>query len=99
LQVLSHAEASPPAVCLRSFEKPLGLYEIKLDGFRMAARIDNGRVQLLTRTGLDWIDKYRSAIAPAPEHEDRLSGRQLCGVDEQCSERGPLVGTPDSLRR
>jgi ATP-dependent DNA ligase len=27
-----------------------------LDGYRMAARIDNGRAQLLTRTGLDWID-------------------------------------------
>jgi ATP-dependent DNA ligase len=34
--------------------------EIKLDGYRMAARIDNGRAQLLTRTGLDWT--YPSAI-------------------------------------
>ena len=33
------------------------------DGFRMAARIDRGRMQLLTRTGLDWTDKYPSAIA------------------------------------
>jgi bifunctional non-homologous end joining protein LigD len=40
------------------------VHEIKLDGFRMAARIDNCRVQLLTRTGLDWTDKYISAIAP-----------------------------------
>jgi bifunctional non-homologous end joining protein LigD len=30
---------------------PQWLHEIKLDGFRMAARIDNGRVQLLTRIG------------------------------------------------
>ena len=29
----------------------------------MAARMDNGRAQLLTRTGLDWTDKYPSAIA------------------------------------
>jgi ATP-dependent DNA ligase len=29
---------------------PQWAHEIKLDGFRMAARIDNGRVQLLTRT-------------------------------------------------
>jgi bifunctional non-homologous end joining protein LigD len=36
---------------------PQWLHEIKLDGYRMAARIDNGRVQLLTRTGLDWTDK------------------------------------------
>jgi bifunctional non-homologous end joining protein LigD len=32
---------------------PQWLHEIKLDGYRMAARIDNGRVQLLTRTGLE----------------------------------------------
>jgi bifunctional non-homologous end joining protein LigD len=30
---------------------PQWLHEIKLDGYRMAARIDHGRAQLLTRTG------------------------------------------------
>ena len=39
------------------------MHEIKLDGYRMAARIDNGRVQLLTRTGLDWTAKYPTVIA------------------------------------
>ena len=34
------------------------LHEIKLDGYRMHARIERGRVQLLTRTGLDWSAKY-----------------------------------------
>jgi hypothetical protein len=34
------------------------LHEIKLDGFRMAARIERGRAKLLTRTGLDWTDRY-----------------------------------------
>ena len=29
---------------------PQWLHEIKLDGYRMAARIDDGRAQLLTRT-------------------------------------------------
>jgi bifunctional non-homologous end joining protein LigD len=42
---------------------PQWLHEIKLDGFRMAARVDNGCVQLLTRTGLDWTAKYPSAAA------------------------------------
>lgn len=42
---------------------PQWVHEIKLDGFRMAARIDNGRVQLLTRTGLDWTDRYPVAVA------------------------------------
>jgi ATP-dependent DNA ligase len=34
-----------------------------LDGYRMAARIDSGRVQLLTRTGLDWSANIQ---APSP---------------------------------
>jgi phosphatidylserine/phosphatidylglycerophosphate/cardiolipin synthase-like enzyme len=38
------------------------VHEIKLDGYRMAARIDNGRVKLLTRTGLDWTAKYPCAV-------------------------------------
>jgi ATP-dependent DNA ligase len=42
---------------------PQWVHEIKLDGYRMAARIDNGRVQLLTRTGLDWTNKYPGAAA------------------------------------
>src|SRR5580692_8612814 len=56
----------PPQLS-RPVEKPPSgpqwVHEIKLDGFRIAARIDNGRVQLLTRTGLDWTAKYPSAVA------------------------------------
>jgi DNA ligase D-like protein (predicted ligase) len=64
---------------------PQWLHEIKLDGFRMAARIDNGRVQLLTRTGLDWTHKYPGAIAALANVRVKnayLDG-ELCGVDEQ----------------
>ena len=56
----------PPQLCQPVENAPSGpqwLHEIKLDGFRMAARIDHGRAQLLTRTGLDWSDKYPSVIA------------------------------------
>ena len=63
---------------------PQWLHEIKLDGYRMAARIDNGRVQLLTRTGLDWTDKYPSAVAALANLNVKtayLDG-ELCGVDE-----------------
>jgi bifunctional non-homologous end joining protein LigD len=33
---------------------PEWLHEIKYDGYRMHARLDHGKAQLLTRTGLDW---------------------------------------------
>jgi ATP-dependent DNA ligase len=36
----------------------------------MAVRIDNGRAQLLTRTGHDWAAKYPAAIAALDEECD-----------------------------
>lgn len=38
------------------------LHEIKIDGYRLQARIDNGEIRLLTRTGLDWTKKFGSDI-------------------------------------
>src|ERR1700683_1791782 len=74
---LSQLVEKPPA-------GPQWVHEIKLDGYRMAARIDNGRVQLLTRTGLDWTAKYPSAVAALARLNVKtayLDG-ELCGVDE-----------------
>jgi DNA ligase D-like protein (predicted ligase) len=63
---------------------PQWLHEIKLEGYRMAARIDNGYAQLLTRTGLDWTHKYPSAIGALANLNVKtayLDG-ELCGVDD-----------------
>ena len=62
---------------------PQWLHEIKLDGYRMAARIDNGHAQLLTRTRLDWTGKYPGIIAALANLNVKtayLDG-ELCGVD------------------
>jgi bifunctional non-homologous end joining protein LigD len=37
---------------------PEWLHEIKYDGYRMHARIEHGRVRLITRNGLDWTAKF-----------------------------------------
>jgi ATP-dependent DNA ligase len=77
----------PPQLS-RPVEKPPSgaqwLHEIKLDGYRIAARIENGRVQLLTRTGLDWTDKYPSAIAALANLNVKTAyiDGELCGVDD-----------------
>jgi ATP-dependent DNA ligase len=77
----------PPQLSQPVEKPPSGLqwlHEIKLDGFRMAARIDNGRAQLLTRTGLDWTGKYPSAMAALANLNVKtayLDG-ELSGVDE-----------------
>src|SRR3984893_8249603 len=55
-----------PQLCKLVDAPPQGpewLHEIKYDGYRMHARLDRGRVSLLTRTGLDWTHKYPSIAA------------------------------------
>jgi ATP-dependent DNA ligase len=58
------------------------VHEIKFDRYRMAARIDHCRVQLLTRKGLDWTSKYpatAAALAKLPVKTAYIDG-ELCGV-------------------
>jgi bifunctional non-homologous end joining protein LigD len=38
-------------------------YELKFDGYRIMARIDSGKVQLITRNGHDWSDRMPRLIA------------------------------------
>jgi bifunctional non-homologous end joining protein LigD len=45
---------------------PNWVHEIKFDGYRMAARIERGKVQLLTRSGLDWTESLRPRPPPSP---------------------------------
>ncbi len=39
------------------------LHELKLDGYRIQARKDGAKVQLLTRTGLDWTHRMKTIAA------------------------------------
>jgi len=48
------------------------LHEIKLDGYRIACRIEDGSVRLITRRGNDWTDKMRALVTPL----GRLQARQ-----------------------
>ena len=47
---LAQATAEPPS-------SDAWIHEIKFDGYRMQAHIQDGRVALLTRKGLDWTTK------------------------------------------
>ena len=39
------------------------VHEIKFDGYRIQARLDKGKVKLLTRKGLDWTKKFPTIAA------------------------------------
>jgi ATP-dependent DNA ligase len=61
---------------------PDWLHEIKFDGYRMHARLDAGTVQILTRRGNIWTNKYlivAKVIAGLSAQNAHLDG-ELCGV-------------------
>ncbi len=51
----------PPSLATLRSQPPSGpgwVHEIKFDGYRIQARLDHGKVKLLTRKGLDWTEKF-----------------------------------------
>jgi bifunctional non-homologous end joining protein LigD len=71
---LATLEAKPP--------KGRGwVHEIKFDGYRLQARIDKGKVKLLTRSGLDWTDKFGKrvldALAGLPLRQALIDGESV----------------------
>jgi ATP-dependent DNA ligase len=70
------------ALVKKAPDGPDWLHEIKLDGYRMHARLDAGQVKIITRRGNDWTAKYPSitkALASLPADTAYLDG-ELCGV-------------------
>ena len=74
----------PPELALQVDEAPEGadwIHELKLDGYRMQARIDNSKksasVALITRGGLDWTHRMPDvahALAALPLEKALLDG-------------------------
>lgn len=64
------------------------LHEIKHDGYRMQARLDGGKVQLRTRTGLDWTKRFPTiakALAQLPMSSALLDGEIVAQEDSGIS--------------
>jgi bifunctional non-homologous end joining protein LigD len=69
-----------PSLAMLADRPPKGtnwLHEIKYDGYRMQARLDGGKVKLLTRKGLDWTKRFASiarALQTLPLSSGLLDG-------------------------
>jgi bifunctional non-homologous end joining protein LigD len=69
-----------PQLALQAEEAPTGsgwLHELKLDGYRIQARKDGDKVQMLTRSGLDWTHRIPSiadAVRTLPVEKATLDG-------------------------
>src|SRR5262249_47259694 len=61
-------------------EAPAGdawMHESKFDGYRILARLDHGRVRLLSRNGHDWTDRFgdvATAVTSLPARQAMLDG-------------------------
>jgi hypothetical protein len=57
------------------------LHEVKLDGYRVAAGIERGKVRMLTRHANDWTPRFRRIAAILAELQSRTSistAKSLC---------------------
>lgn len=74
-----------PQLC-ETLERPPStegwIHEIKFDGYRIQARIENGEVTLKTRKGLDWTAKYPAIATSAANLPDAIIDGEICALDE-----------------
>jgi bifunctional non-homologous end joining protein LigD len=70
-----------PALASLATTPPSGerwIHEIKFDGYRLQARVEDGKVTLLTRSGLDWTQRFgapvKGALAALPLRSALLDG-------------------------
>ena len=86
----------PPALATLVDKPPDGprwIHEIKFDGYRIQARLDHGKVRLLTRKGLDWTDKFptvAAAVAKLPADTALIDG-ELVSEDAKGISRFSLL--------
>ncbi|WCK05729.1 DNA ligase D [Agrobacterium tumefaciens] len=78
-------EFIPPQLC-ETLERPPSaegwIHEIKFDGYRIQARVENGEVTLKTRKGLDWTAKYPAIATSASNLSDAIIDGEICALDE-----------------
>jgi bifunctional non-homologous end joining protein LigD len=81
----------PPSLAILHSAAPRGsewLHEIKYDGYRIQARLDHGKVRLLTRKSLDWTHRFEpiaAAVAALPTETALLDGELVVEDDKGIS--------------
>ena len=89
LEAASTTAAMPrfiaPQLCKlvkRATSEPGWGHEIKLDGYRMQLRVENGDARLRTRKGLDWTGKLGGMAAAASALPDCLIDGEVVALDK-----------------
>jgi bifunctional non-homologous end joining protein LigD len=92
----------PPQLATLSDRTPPGagwIHEVKFDGYRIQARLEDGQVKLLTRKGLDWTSKFRrvaNAVVTLDAASALIDGEIVVETDGGISDFSALQ---DALKR
>jgi bifunctional non-homologous end joining protein LigD len=73
-----------PQLCTLVDRPPSGAgwgHEIKLDGYRLQLRVENGAVTLKTRKGLDWSEKFAAIIQMAKAFPNCIIDGEVVALD------------------
>jgi bifunctional non-homologous end joining protein LigD len=73
-----------PQLCASVERPPAGEgwgHEIKFDGYRMQLRVEDGKVSLKTRKGLDWTGKFGAIAREAKSLPDALIDGEVVALD------------------
>ena len=66
-------------------------HEVKLDGYRFQLRVEDGRVTLRTRKGLDWTEKFTALARAAAKLDDLIVDGEICAVDKDGTPSFPAL--------
>ncbi|WP_079211189.1 DNA ligase D [Brucella pituitosa] len=75
----------PPQLCETRNRPPAAsnwIHEIKFDGYRIQMRVDDGKVTLRTRKGLDWTQKFPAIAESAARLPSGIIDGEICALDE-----------------
>jgi bifunctional non-homologous end joining protein LigD len=73
-----------PQLCKRVSRPPTGkdwVHEIKLDGYRMQLRVEDGHAAMRTRKGLDWTEDFAAIAEAATGLEDCIIDGEVVALD------------------
>ena len=73
-----------PELCRLVDQPPSGAdwaHEVKFDGYRVQMRVEDGKVKLLTRKGLDWTGKFAAIARAGAKLPDAILDGEVVALD------------------
>lgn len=106
MQTAQHTSVTIPAPMLaspggRPFTSDEWLYEIKHDGYRCLAKVDGGRVELRTKSGIEctsWYPELARAMEAVPGEPHVIDG-EVCVLDDIGRSNFEALHTRSARRR